>query len=68
VITQQQLDAYTRALNGLLQAGYSQQIAKFYAKISAGIVTGDIIEGDDAARWREMLDRRQQEATNAGVQ
>lgn len=46
MITQQQQDAYEKALAGFLQAGYSQRVAEFYAKVSAGIVSGDIIEGD----------------------
>jgi len=68
MITQEQLDAYTNAMAGFLRMGYSERVAKFYAKVSAGIVSGDIIEGDDAQKWREMLDKQQSETTNAGVQ
>jgi hypothetical protein len=64
-ITQEQLDAYTKALEGFLKMGYSERVAKFYANVSAGIVPGNIIEGDDAAKWREMLDKRQEDAGNA---
>lgn len=49
MIKQTQLDAYTKSLEGFLRAGYAEPVAKFYARVSAGIITGDIIEGDVAA-------------------
>ncbi len=68
MITERQLQDRERAYQGLLQAGFNEQMAAFLASVSAGIIAGDIIEDEDAARWREHLDGRQPEVSSAGAQ
>jgi len=47
-MTTKQEEDYRRALAGFLQAGYIVSVAEFYAKVSAGIAKGNIVEGEDA--------------------
>lgn len=44
-MTEQQKQAYQNHLEGYLKMGYSQRVAEFLARVSAGVISGDIMEG-----------------------
>lgn len=49
-MTEQQKQAYQNHLEGYLRMGYPQRVAEFLARVSAGVISGDIIEGDTPPR------------------